>query len=74
MDTEKAVQTAKNAAALLERVDLKGAEVQAYIEVNQLLGGIAEGRLEVISAEDPASLLGPNSQDSDRDAEQDRPG
>ena len=39
--------TAKAALALMERVELKGSEVQAYILVNQMLGGIAEGELAI---------------------------
>lgn len=46
-DYKKAAQAALQ---LLERVELKGTEVQAYIAANNLVGGIAQGRLEVVAA------------------------
>jgi len=44
-DTNK--ETAEIAIKLLERTNLKGDEVAAFIRVNQLLGGIAQGQLVV---------------------------
>ena len=41
------VELARAAISLLERTELKGAEVQAYIAVNQMLGQIMEGKLEI---------------------------
>ena len=49
MDTR---ETASAALQLLERVDLKGSEVPAFLEVNQLLGKLANGDLVVVTVED----------------------
>lgn len=40
MSYEKNKQIAANALKFLERVNLTGAEVQAFLEVNQMLGSI----------------------------------
>lgn len=41
------VEIANAGLVLLERVQLQGKEVQAYVEVNQLLGRLANGQLTV---------------------------
>ena len=47
VDTEQIKLTAEAALKLLERVDLKGAEVNAYIAVNHMLSQLAIGELEI---------------------------
>jgi hypothetical protein len=51
MDNENTAKTAEAGLAFLQRVELKGAEVGAYIEVNQLLGRIANGESVVVVPE-----------------------
>lgn len=43
-----AEDTAKAAIVLLERVDLKGSEVSAFLEVNTMLKEIATGGVELV--------------------------
>lgn len=45
MSPEEQQKNARLALVLLERVELKGKEVQAYISVNQFLGKVADGTL-----------------------------
>lgn len=44
---------AQQALVLLERVDLKGSEVSAYLAVNNLLGKLSSGELIVVEPNPP---------------------
>lgn len=51
MGQKEAQRAASNAMKLLDRVDLKGSEVGAFIPINQLLGQISNGELVVVPPE-----------------------
>ena len=60
------VEVAKLGLALLERVELKGKEVSAFVSVNQLLGKIQDGTLVVLTKEQLQGMSGAEAPSGER--------